>query len=270
MSGPLHGKAIIVTGAAGGMGRAHALRLAGLGADVAVFDVDLDIARRWNEELTAASVVDEIRARGVRGIAIQVDLTDAAATQAAVEQVVGRWEHIDVLVNNAGGAITPYERSTPTTTSDHDARRVVEANLITTVNCCRAAAPHLRRPGASIVNIATGGVDTEVPGAHLALYAASKAAVVRYTRSLALELGPAGIRANTVAPGFIETARIRALASSRPALGDDVATRTIPLRRNGNEADVSAVVEFLAGDLSAYVTGECIRVNGGMHLSPPG
>jgi 3-oxoacyl-[acyl-carrier protein] reductase len=269
MNAPLRGRTAIVTGAAGGMGRAHALRLAGLGADVAIFDVDLNVGRRWNEALTAASVVDEIRATGARGIAVEVDLTNATATQAAVEEVVEQWHGIDILVNNAGGAITPYDRSTPTTTSDDDARRVLEVNLLTTVNCCRACAPHLRRPGASIVNIATGGIDTEVPGGRLALYAASKAAVVRYTRSLALELGPDGIRANAIAPGYIETARIRALAASRPAVGDDIAGN-IPLRRSGAEADVSAVVEFLTGDLSGYVTGECIRVNGGMHLTPPG
>lgn len=269
MEQSLRGRTAIVTGGAGGMGRSHALRLARLGADVAIFDVDLLVGRQWNEQLTADSVVEEIRALGVAGLAVEVDLTDAVATDAAVAQVVREWGFIDILVNNAGGAITPYDRSTPTGTSDEDARRVVDVNFFSTVNCCRAAAPHLRRPGAAIVNIATGGVDLEVAGARLAIYAAAKAAVVRYTRSLAVELGPDGTRVNAISPGYIETARIRALAASRPAVGTEV-TKAVPLGRPGVEEDVSAVVEFLTGDLSRYVTGECIRVTGGMHLMPPG
>jgi NAD(P)-dependent dehydrogenase (short-subunit alcohol dehydrogenase family) len=253
------------------MGRSHALRLARLGADVAIFDIDLAVASKWNEQLQADSVADEIRALGVDALAVEVDLTDAAATDAAVAQVVGQWPAIDILVNNAGGAFTPFERSSPTTTSDEDTRRIVEINLLSTVNCCRAAAPHLRRPGAAIVNIATIGVDVEIAGGRLALYAAAKAAVVRYTRSLALELGPEGIRANCIAPGLIETARIKTMAASRPGVGDeDQATRTIPLRRAGRPEDVSAVVEFLTGELSAYVTGEYIRVGGGIKLTPAG
>ena len=268
MNGPLSGKFAIVTGGAGGMGRAHALRLARLGADIAIFDIDLEVAKKWNEDLHAPTVADEIRAIGVQCLAIEVDLTDTAAVEAAVSQAVREWPTIDVLVNNAGGAITPYDRSTATTTTDEDTRRVLEVNFISTVNCCRAAAPHLRRPGASIINIATIGVDIESAGARLALYDAAKAAVVRYTRSLALELGPAGIRANCISPGLIETARIRALAASRPGLGGANPAGSIPLRRTGTPDDVSAAVEFLASALSGYVTGENIRVGGGIHLTP--
>jgi len=260
------GKRAIVTGGAGGMGRSHARRLARLGADVAIFDIDLEVATRWNEPLEAETVADEIRAFGVECIAVQVDLTDAAATQAAIDQVVARWPTIDIMVNNAGGAITPFDRSTPTGTSDEDARRTIDVNLMSAVNCCRAVAPHLRRPGASIINIATIGVETETAGGRLALYSAAKAAVVRYTRSLAVELGPEGIRANSLSPGLIETARIKALSASRPGLGGDDPAASIPLRRTGTPDDVSAVVEFLAGDLSAYVTGDHIRAGGGIDL----
>jgi len=271
MERPFAGRRAIVTGAAGGMGRSHARRLARLGADVAIFDVDLDVAARWNETLEADTVADEIRGFGVECIAVQVDLTDAQATQAAVEQVVAKWATIDILVNNAGGAITPFDRSAPTATSDEDARRVIDVNLMSTVNCCRAVAPHLRRPGASIINIGTIGVETEIAGGRLALYSAAKAAVVRYTRSLAVELGPDGIRANALSPGLIETARIQALAASRPGLGGaDAPAAGIPLRRTGTPEDVSAVVEFLAGDLSAYVTGDHLRAGGGIHLTSDG
>ncbi|GAB3082160.1 SDR family NAD(P)-dependent oxidoreductase [Nocardioides zeae] len=266
MSGVLANRRAIVTGGAGGMGRAHALRLASLGADVAIIDIDLDVAQRWQEELTAPTVADEIRALGVRSIAIQADITDAAAADAAVAQVVREWSGLDILVNNAGGAVTPYDRSTATTTTDEDVRRVVDLNLIGTVNMCRAAAPHLTRPGGSVVNIATIGVDVEAGTGQLALYAAAKAAVVRYTRSLAVELGPEGIRANALSPGLIQTARIRALAASRPGAGGGDPAAGIPLRRVGDPDDVSKAVAFLAGDDAAYVTGENLRVGGGIHL----
>jgi NAD(P)-dependent dehydrogenase (short-subunit alcohol dehydrogenase family) len=267
MNEPLSGKRAIVTGGAGGMGRAHALRLARLGADIAILDIDLEVAKKWNEELNAPTVADEIRSLGVQCLAIELDLTDTAAVDAAIGQVAHEWQAIDILVNNAGGAITPYDRSSPTTTTDEETRRVLEVNFISTVNCCRAAAPHLRRPGASVINIATIGVDIDSPGGRLALYDAAKAAVVRYTRSLALELGPAGIRANCVSPGLIETARIRSLAASRPGLGGTNPAESIPLRRTGRPDDVSAAVEFLAGEQSGYITGENIRVGGGIHLA---
>ena len=270
MERPFAGKRAIVTGAAGGMGRSHARRLARLGADVAIFDVDLEVAARWNEPLEADTVADEIRAFGVECIAVQVDLTDATATHAAVDHVVAEWTTIDILVNNAGGAITPFDRSTPTGTSDEDARRVIDVNMMSTLNCCRAVAPHLRRPGASIINIATIGVETETAGGRIALYSAAEAAVVRYNRSLAVELGPDGIRANALSPGLIETARIKALAAARPGLGGDDPAAAIPLRRTGTPDDVSAVVEFLAGDLSAYVTGDHLRAGGGIHLISDG
>jgi len=260
------GKRAIVTGAAGGMGRSHALRLARQGADIAIFDIDLEVAKRWEETLEADTVADEIRSLGVECIAVEVDLTDAGATQAAIERVVADWPTIDILVNNAGGAVTPFDRSTATTTTDEDVHRVIDLNLVSTVNCCRAAAPYLRRPGASIINIATIGVETEAVGGRLALYAASKAAVVRYTRSLAVELGPEGIRANSLSPGLIETARIKALAATRPGLGGDDPAATIPLRRAGTPDDVSKVVEFLAGDLSSYVTGDHLHAGGGIDL----
>ena len=260
------GKRAIVTGGAGGMGRSHALRLARHGADVAIFDIDLEIAKRWDETLDADTVADEIRALGVECIAVQVDLTDSAATQAAIDHVVAEWTTIDIMVNNAGGAVTPYERSTPTTTTAEDTRRVIDLNLVSTVNCCRAVAPYLRRPGASIINIATIGVETESAGGRLALYSAAKAAVVRYTRSLAVELGPEGIRANSLSPGLIETARIKALAALRPGLGGADPAATIPLRRTGTPDDVSNVVEFLASDLAAYVTGDHLHVGGGIDL----
>ena len=107
MAGALAQRRAVVTGGAGGMGRAHALRLARLGADVAILDLDLDVAKQWNEELTAPTVAEEIEALGVESMAIEVDITDAAATEAAIASIASKWSAIDILVNNAGGAITP-------------------------------------------------------------------------------------------------------------------------------------------------------------------
>jgi NAD(P)-dependent dehydrogenase (short-subunit alcohol dehydrogenase family) len=262
----LAGKRAIVTGGACGMGLEHARHLARLGADIAIFDIDLEVSKRWNHKLNGQTVVDDIRGLGVNCIAIQVDLTSAAATQAAVDQIVTQWPEIDILVNNAGGAVTPFERSSPTLITDEDTHRVVNVNLMSTVNCCRAVAPYLRRPGASIINIATTNAEMEVSGGKLALYAASKAAVIRYTRSLAVELGPEGIRANALSPGYVETPRIVAQAAARPGLSGNDLSGKIPLRRSGRSEDVSRVVEFLAGPMSGYVTGNNIRVSGGMEL----
>jgi NAD(P)-dependent dehydrogenase (short-subunit alcohol dehydrogenase family) len=264
--GLLVGKKAIITGGAGGMGLAHARHLARLGADVAIFDIDLKIAKRWDEKLDAPTVAEEIRGLGVDCLTVQVDLTSAVATQAAIEQVVAKWSAIDIVINNAGGALVPYEASTATTTLDADVQRVITANLMTTVNCCRAVTPYLRRPGASIINIGSVNADVEVSGARLALYGASKAAVARYTRSLAVELGPDGIRANTLSPGVVMTARIAAQQKLRPGFTSNEVLDKIPLRRLGQPQDVSRVVEFLAGPLSEYVTGNNIRVSGGMEL----
>lgn len=262
---PLAGRHAVVTGAGGGMGRAHAVRLARLGADVTVLDRDLDVWKRWDEDVVGGSVAAEIESLGRRAIGVEADLSEPAGADEAIARAVESFGSIDVIVNNAGGAITPIARSHASTSTPEDVDLLWRANVLTTVNCCRAAAPHLTRPGASIINVATGGVDIDTVGAPNAMYAAVKASVVRYTRSLAVELGPEGIRANTISPGLIETARIKALAAER-GLGTPEQIASIPLRRFGRPEDVSAIVEFLATDLSAYVTGECIRVTGGTEL----
>ncbi|KAF2210275.1 hypothetical protein CERZMDRAFT_86321 [Cercospora zeae-maydis SCOH1-5] len=259
-------KKAIITGAAGGMGLEHARHLARLGIDIVIFDIDLEVAKKWNDKLAGETVVDDIRSLGVDCIALQVDLTNGTETQAAVDKVVAQWPIIDILINNAGGAAAPFEFSSPTTIREADTHRVVNINLMSTINCCRAVAPYLRRPGASIINIGTINAEWEAPGAKQALYGAAKAAVIRYTRSLAVELGPKGIRANTVSPGYVETPRIAAQAALRPGVSGSDLVSKIPLGRVGRSEDVSAVVAFLAGPSSGFVTGNNIRVSGGMEL----
>jgi NAD(P)-dependent dehydrogenase (short-subunit alcohol dehydrogenase family) len=261
----LKGKVAIVTGGAGGIGRAYALRLALLGADVAIVDIDLGVAARFGETLTAASVMEEVKALGGRSIGIEADLSQQARAADAIEQIARAMGRIDILVNNAGGAITPIDRSRPSEAPFEDTEKLFAVNFYSMVHCCQAAVPHLRKQGGAIVNVATNGVDRTPAGGRLAMYNSSKAAVVRYTESLAVELGPDGIRVNCISPGIIESARIKAQAAARN-LGTDVQAKANPLRRLGTPEDCAGALEFFVTDLSRYVTGECMRVSGGATL----
>ena len=260
----LEGKVAIVTGAGGGMGRGYALHLARLGADVAIFDKDLSSGKRWGEY--ADSVANEIRDLGQRVVAVEGDLSVRSQAQAAVEEAARELGPIDILVNNAGGMLTPIERSRPTVIPDEDIETLMGANFLSAVYCCQAAAPLLTRPGASIINIVTFGVFAGEPGARGSIYAAAKAALLNYTRNLAVECGPDGIRANCIAPGLILTARVAATAKER-GVATAEQTGSIPLRRLGQVDDMLGSLEFLASDMSRYITGECITVAGGAGLT---
>lgn len=260
----LRGKVAVVTGAARGMGRGFAHRLAELGADVAVLDIDLQAAARFGEVLDAASVAEELRLQGVRSVEHAVDLTkdtEVEATFAAVERELGR---IDVLVNTAGGLM---HRGSATAVSGDETRQMLELNLLSLMLCCQQGVRAMRKVGGGvIVNISSiAGRQTFHNGSNAA-YAASKAAVDHYTRHLAAEVGPDNIRVNALAPGLIQTARIVALAKERN-IGTDREIGLIPLRRFGTIEDVSNVLEFLVTDLSQYVTGENIAVCGGSILA---
>lgn len=265
MSISLDGKVAIVTGGAGGMGRSHALRLAERGANVAILDIDLNVAARYGETLSAATVRDEILRLGRDCIAIEADLSDREVAFSAVRQVERYFGRIDIVVNNAGGAITPIENSSASTASESDRRRLFSVNFDTAVNMCQACTPALRKNGGAIVNVSTIGVYADDAGARFAMYSAAKAAIEKYTRSLAVELGPDGVRVNCVAPGLVATPRVASQAASRNlATGSQEAQ--VPLRRLGQASDITGVVEFLVSDLAGYVTGECIRVAGGLQL----
>jgi 3-oxoacyl-[acyl-carrier protein] reductase len=141
MSNTLNGSVAVVAGGARGIGRACALRLADLGATVAVIDLKLDAAAEYGEQLTAASIEQELTDRAGAGLGVQADLTDPEATDRAIEQVLKRFGRLDILVVTAGGAITPAERSTASITPDTDLTTIVDVNMRTVVNCCRAAVP---------------------------------------------------------------------------------------------------------------------------------
>lgn len=261
---PLEGKVAIVTGAAGGMGRAYALRLAKLGANIVIADRDLQVGVRFGE-VQGTGVEDEVRSLGRRAIGVQADLTERTGAKAVVDATVAEFGKIDILVNNAGGAITPQERSSALRSPDEDIELHLRLNFLSTVYMCQEANQHFTRPGAAIVNVASFAVKTPSRNATYAIYGAAKAAVETYTRYLAVEVGPDGIRANCVAPGIILTPRVAAAAGARGIGTDDQAAR-FPLRRLGKAEDLAGAVEFFTSDNSAYITGECLEVSGGANL----
>lgn len=265
---PLLGKTAVVTGAARGLGRAYALRLASLGADVAVVDVRLDGAAEFGEKLSADSVPQEIEQMGRRSIGVQANLIEQAQARSAIDQALQAFGHIDILVNNAGGALTPAERSHASITPEEDNRFLFDVNYMSAVFCCQAAAVGMKAQGSGvIVNVSSQSGISTYKGGLLACYAASKAAITQYTRYLAAELGPFGIRANCLAPGVMMTARVAAQAAAR-GVGTDEEARQVPLRRLGQVEDCAGVLEFLTTDLSQYVTGQVISVCGGAVLTP--
>ena len=266
MEKKLTGKVALVTGAGRGLGRAYALHLAKLGADVVVNDINLQAAKEYNEELTAETVPEEIRALGVRSIGIEADVTDRAAVDAMFEQVEQEFGRLDILVNNAGGELRGHDRAQASITPEDDFRFIMDVNLMDTVFCCQAAARIMKRQkSGKIVNIGSqAGLHAHIGGSG-APYAIAKAAVIQYTRVLAAEMGAYNVNVNCMAPAWILSSR--AIAQGRNS--GETRTRLesqIALGRLGMPEDVAKVLEFLVTDLSDYVTGQCISVCGGYVL----
>ncbi len=245
----LEGKVALVTGGSRGIGRAIVEVLAADGAQVTFF-------YRGQHEAAQALVAAEA-AKGHAVAAVQVDVRDMAACAQAVEQLVERTERIDVLVNNAG-----LIRDNPLAGfSDEDVAEVLATNVTGVFNVTRAVVPYMisRRRG-RIVNISS--VSAEKGGRGQTNYAASKGAVNAFTRALAVELAPRKIAVNAVAPGVIDTEMSQAV---RELAGDEVKARIL-MRRFGTAAEVANAVWFLASDLSSYITGQVLTVDGGFKM----
>ena len=247
--GLLTGKTALVTGAARGIGKAIALKFAAEGANVAFTDLVID----ENGQATEA----EIAAFGVKVKGYASNAADFAQTEEVVKQVKEDFGSIDILVNNAG--ITKDGLMLRMTEAQWDA--VIAVNLKSAFNFIHACTPiMMRQKGGSIINMAS------VVGVHgnagQCNYSACKAGMIALAKSIAQEMGAKGIRANAIAPGFIETAMTAALS-------DDVRAewcKKIPLRRGGTPEDVANVALFLASDLSSYVSGQVIQIDGGMNM----
>lgn len=246
--GLLTGKTALVTGAARGIGKAIALKFAQEGANIAFTDLVID----ENGKATEA----EIAALGVKAKGYASNAADFAQSEEVVKLVKEDFGSVDILVNNAG--ITKDGLMLRMTEQQWDA--VIGVNLKSTFNFIHAAIPvMMRQRGGSIINMAS------VVGVHgnagQANYAASKAGMIALAKSVAQEMGPKGIRANAIAPGFIDTAMTQELS-------DEVRKEwmnQIPLRRGGTVEDVANCALYLASDLSSYVSGQVIQVDGGMN-----
>lgn len=269
MEPKLRGKVALVTGSARGLGRAYALHLARLGADVAINDIRLDAYKEFGEEIGADSVEEEVRALGVRSIGIEADVTQAEQVTGLLDRVLGEFGRLDILVNNAGGQLLPIAESHASVVSKEHWRFIMDVNLTSTVLCCQAAAvPMKRQKSGKIVNVSSqAGLKGNADGM-MSAYGTTKAAIVHYTRLLAAELGPHGIHVNCIAPGLILTSRANAQFGRHLPENQARASASIPLRRVGIPEDCARVMEFLVTDLSDYVTGQCIAVCGGAVLNP--
>jgi len=241
------GKVVLVTGAAGGIGRATCSMLHGAGARVVVADLDGE---------GAARVAAGLDASGATAWGVAHDTTSSADTDRVVAEVVARHGRIDVLVT-AAGLFPPR----PILEMDDDSwRKVMAINLDGVLYASRAAIPHMES-GAAMVHIAS--VAGHRGSARHAHYASAKGAVLALSRSLATELAPLGIRVNAVSPGIIATPMTDALMASK---GDLLMANT-PMARMGTPEEVAGVICFLASDLAGFVTGETIHVNGGLYMA---
>ena len=241
----LEGKTALITGAARGIGKAIALKFAQEGANIAFTDLE------ENQETE-----QEIAALGVKAKSYASNAADFQQTEEVVNKVKEEFGTIDILINNAG--ITKDGLMLRMSEQQWDA--VIAVNLKSAFNFIHACVPiMMRQRGGSIINMAS------VVGVHgnagQANYAASKAGLIALAKSIAQEMGPRGIRANAIAPGFIETAMTAAL----PDNIREEWTKKIPLRRGGQVEDIANTALYLASDLSSYVSGQVIQVDGGMN-----
>lgn len=254
----------LVTGGARGLGRSYALRLADNGVNVAIGDVDLaayEEYERESEQVGAESVEEELQSRGVDALGIEADVTDPDQVQAMVDRTVEEFGSLDVLVANAGGGVGPADDTFASELELDQLHATVERNLYGTIYTCVAAAPYMKGQGSGrIITVASSAGREARENGSYAHYGAAKAGIIMYTKYLAQDVGEYGITANVLAPGYIGTGRLMESFEKRGV--DTVAAKTA-LGRIGNTEDCADVVEFLASDASAYVTGAVIPVDGG-------
>ncbi len=253
----------IITGGGGGIGRAIALAFAAVGANIVIADI---IPERCEE--TAARV----RETGREALPVATDVTDTGQIRAMVAGTHKHFGRVDILVNNAGGvAPKPFIEQ-----SERAWRRAIDLNLVSMLAATSAATPHIiaGKRGGSIINIASIEASRAAP--YYSVYAACKAGMLNFTRSLALELADQGIRVNAIAPDYTVTPGLSGNVTGpvdpstwiKPTAAQEAATaRRIPLGRPGIDSECGNVAVFLASKMSEYVTGTVIPVDGGTWAS---
>lgn len=250
----LTGQKAIVTGAGRGLGEAMAVALGQAGADVAVFDVNLEEAQRVADEIQRAG-----SRSGIRSLALGTDVSDSVAVKKGIGQVVASWGELNILVNNAGiTSRSPFEDL-----EEEAWQRVMAVNMTGIFHCCKWAARQMidQGQGGSIINISSMSGLIGNRGGYNSHYCASKGGIIALTRSLAVEWAPHSIRVNSIAPGYMVTPMTDRLKDRDPEFYQELVDR-VPLGRFGQPEDLAGAVVFLASRASAYVSGHVLVVDG--------
>lgn len=246
----LQGKVALVTGARRGMGRSHALALAGQGAKVVITDIDL---------AQCELVADEVRAAGGDVVCFKLDVSSKADVEHVFDEVVAKYGRLDILVNNAG----IYQSKPFLEMNEDEWDRTININLKGQFLCAQRAAYEMAKNKwgriINIASVASGGVGVGIAGG--AHYTASKGGIIGMSETLAVELAPLGINVNVIGPGAIDTPMVG--AANLPKEVMDAMLAGVPLKRMGRPEEVSAAVVFLASDEASYVTGATLYVDGG-------
>ncbi|MBC8164220.1 MAG: SDR family oxidoreductase [Roseiflexaceae bacterium] len=261
----LNGQIALVTGSGRGLGLAIARRLAELGADVALHDIAHDAPQQYGEAASLTQVADQLRQFGGRVALAVADLTDPAATETMARNLEQELGPISILVNCAGGDIGAHGgKPVPNDALNiplDDMRVMIDRNLISTMLVCRVVCPGMRqRGGGAVLNIAS--VAAQVGLTEGVVYAVAKAGVIEWTRCLAAELRPHGVRVNAISPGPTMTARFLATRPTEPHMRDTA----IPLERYGTPEEVADAAAFLVGAGARFISGQVLRVDGGLQL----
>jgi NAD(P)-dependent dehydrogenase (short-subunit alcohol dehydrogenase family) len=252
----LSNRVCIITGASKGLGRTIALALSEEGARVAI---------NGRNEADLLKLADEIRQSGREVLIAKADVSKSEEVNSMVASVVDRFGRVDVLVNNAGGAMFTNHVFAEVTEDEWD--RVVDTNLKGAFLCCKAVVPHMvAQKAGKIINMSSlaGRSNSRLAGVQ---YSSAKAGLQGLTRHLARELGPSGITVNAVAPGIIFSDRVRKLYESKPEEERSKILAQTPLGRMGEREEVAAAVVFLASCKADYINGATIDVNGGAYMS---